>query len=92
MATATHLVYWNTTYGDRAQAAKRNDGVWFDRYSETGRYGPQMGKWQRTSNDSVEIYENIINGLGDGRVGFNKADFYTDSDEKIAVRLPKIDK
>ena len=88
MAKATHLVYWTTTYGDYANAAKRTDGVWFDRYSSTGRYGPQMGKWQQCDNETAECYENIINGHGDGRVGFNKADFYTNEKEPIAVRLP----
>ena len=92
MANATHLVYWHTTYGDSANAAKRTDGVWFTRYSSVGRYGPHMGKWSQVSEEDSECYERIINGTGDGRVGFNKADFYTDSEEKIAARLPKIDK
>ena len=90
MANATHLIYWTTTYGDSANAAKRTDGVWFNRYSSTGRYGPQMGKWSQVSKEDAECYERIINGVGDGRIGLNKADFYDDSAEKIAVRLPKI--
>ena len=90
MANATHLVYWTTTYGDEANAAKRTDGAWFHRYSSTGRYGPQMGKWQKVTKDDAECYERIISGTGDGCVGFNKANFYTDELEKIAVRLPKI--
>ncbi len=90
MANATHLVYWTTAYGDYAVAAKRTDGVWFNRYSSVGRFGPQMGKWGMVSKEDSECYENIINRIGDGRVGFNKANFLTDEKEKIAVRLPKI--
>ncbi len=91
MAKATHLVFWTCTYGEHAEAAKREDGTWFERYQKKGPYRG-MGKWEKSDDQGCKMFEAIITESGDGRIGFNKANWYNKEKigEKIAVRLPNI--